>query len=409
MSYINTIDLHIMGHWISPPGTLGGTTRILIEFVKRWCLDPDITITIHTSAEGAKTLEIYEVPQKVRRFVWQGVDFSWSFNPLNHTRQVLAAIENISMVRVSDSKLTLIYSATEFWPDVIPATLLRRRIPESRWLAGFFLFAPAPSRGYEGMYGSREFIIPDWRLVFNKYFYQRFSLYLIDRFADMLFITNESDSPYFLNRGFSSTQIRAIYGGVDLAEVCSVVPPKQTDFAACFVGRLHPQKGIEDLLRIWQKVCEQSPKKLAIIGNALVPEYEKQMHKLCNSLGLSNYVEWFGYVDGIPKYEILKRSRIYLHTTVYDNNGMAAAEGMAAGLPAVAYDLPPLRIPYPKGMIKVPPRNIDAFANAVIELLTNTDLYTKTRKDALILVRDWDWEKRANGALFWLRKNLNLV
>jgi len=401
------IRLHMLGHEITPPGTLGGTTRILIEFAKRWCLEPNVQITIHTSAEGAQTLSRYGVPEQITRSIWQGVAYSWSYNPLINMQQIRAAIHNVANVTDLRSSQLLIYSMSEFWQDVLPAMLLRRRFPQSRWLSGFYLFAPNPFLGFEGVYGQRKLKVPELKLLVQKYFYEPMTLAWIVRYADMLFLTNQTDADYFLRHGFSSDQIRAIYGGVDLAEAQSASAPALGEFAGCFVGRLHEQKGIEDLLRIWKRVCQHQPGRLAIIGTGLRPEYVARVRKLCTELGLDHCVEWLGYLDGIKKYEVLKRSRVFLHTTVYDNSGMAAAEGMAAGLPVVAYDLPPLRVAYPKGMLKAPPRDIDAFAQAVIALLTDSALYKATQQDAVDFAREWDWGKRAQESLDWIRQSLS--
>ncbi len=69
------------------------------------------------------------------------------------------------------------------------------------------------------------------------------------------------------------------------------------------------------------------------------------------------------------KYKILKSSKIFLHTSIYDNSGMTAAEAMACGLPAVRFDIPALRIAYPKGMLVVPLKDSPKFAKAVLQLL----------------------------------------
>ena len=73
-------------------------------------------------------------------------------------------------------------------------------------------------------------------------------------------------------------------------------------------------------------------------------------------------------------------------------------------MPVVAYDLPPLREPYPKGMLRVPPRDMEAFAKTVIALLTRPALYDATKRDAMNIVQDWDWDNRAADSLHWLRQ-----
>jgi len=72
---------------------------------------------------------------------------------------------------------------------------------------------------------------------------------------------------------------------------------------------------------------------------------------------------------------------------------------MACGLPAVGFDLPGYEFCYPRGMLKAPIGDLEAFAGLVLNLLHDEDLYHQTRKDALEFVQGWDWDKRAEQIL----------
>ena len=68
--------------------------------------------------------------------------------------------------------------------------------------------------------------------------------------------------------------------------------------------------------------------------------------------GLSNNINYLGYVTGDEKYSILAQSRIFLFPSYYESAPQAPLEAMKCGLPVVAYDLPPC-VTFKKGMIKV--------------------------------------------------------
>jgi glycosyltransferase involved in cell wall biosynthesis len=75
---------------------------------------------------------------------------------------------------------------------------------------------------------------------------------------------------------------------------------------------------------------------------------------------------------------------------------MASAEAMAWGIPAVSFDLEALKTYYPHGMIKIPFGELDTFAEGILELLSNEELYKQTARKARDLVMtQWDWDKRA--------------
>ena len=84
---------------------------------------------------------------------------------------------------------------------------------------------------------------------------------------------------------------------------------------------------------------------------------------------------------------------------ILDIGGMAAAEGMACGLPVVGFDLPGYEFCYPRGMLKVPIGDIEAFARVVLDLLQDEDLYHQARSEALEFAQEWDWDRKAQDIL----------
>jgi glycosyltransferase involved in cell wall biosynthesis len=104
-----------------------------------------------------------------------------------------------------------------------------------------------------------------------------------------------------------------------------------------------------------------------------------------------------GFKDGKEKYAIFKDSKMILHPAIYDSGGMAAAEGMAWGLPGISFDLEALKTYYPKGMVKTKCFDKKAFADNILKLLSDTSFYEHVSKEARELIFEvWDWDKRAD-------------
>ena len=161
------------------------------------------------------------------------------------------------------------------------------------------------------------------------------------------------------------------------------------------MGRFHYQKGVLDLIEIWKIVCKVKPDaQLAMIG---VGPLEAEVRQKIDSYGLTKNVRLFGFLDGEPKYEVFKNSRLMLHPATYDSGGMAAAEGMAWRLPGVSYDLDALKTYYPKGILKTKIGDLSDFAANILKLLNDQALYSKLSNDAFALIEEkWDWDKRAD-------------
>lgn len=266
-----------------------------------------------------------------------------------------------------------------------------------RWVCAIYLFAPNPFIGYreEG-----KLRIPSIR---NLLFFlsQKPIIWIAKKFADVIFVTNELDGCEFIRMGRKPEDVKAVIGGVDnkpaIEYLKKEVKNQEKEYDGCFVGRFHPQKGVLELIDIWEIVCnEKKNSKLAMIG---VGELEDEVKRKIFKKKLEHNIILFGFKDSGEKYDIFKKSKIILHPAIYDSGGMAAAEAFAWGLPGVGFDLPALRLYYPQGMLKAPVDDLKAFAGLILNLLNNKDVYNKIRNDAIELASNWDWDIRAKDIL----------
>ena len=159
----------------------------------------------------------------------------------------------------------------------------------------------------------------------------------------MVFVTSEPDVEKFVTKKRSRDKITVIRGGVDIKPSMeylnsgNVIAKEKRKYDACFVGRFHPQKGVLELIDIWKLVCDKKPRaKLAMIG---IGALENAVKNRIAELGLNDNIYLLGFKDGEEKYEIFKQSKIVVHPATYDSGGMAAAEGMAWGLPGVSFEV----------------------------------------------------------------------
>ena len=172
-----------------------------------------------------------------------------------------------------------------------------------------------------------------------------------------------------------------------------------------FCGRLCAQKGIWGFLDVWRRVLDEAPGvRLAVIGNG-APEFERALRAKAEALGVADSVDWLGYVNGEAKYAIYRSARVFVYPTVFDNNGMVAAEALCSGLPVVMYDLPPLRHVYTTGCVKVPRGDKEQFAQEVARLLSDPDRARAVAPNAGQtgeLRVFWDWPERVRRFAAWL-------
>jgi glycosyltransferase involved in cell wall biosynthesis len=287
---------------------------------------------------------------------------------------------------------------TDFLPDTFSAWCAKIRNPKIEWIASFFLKAPAPwakDSPYRGK---------NWLVGFFYWLLQKPSIWMIKNKADKVMVTSEPDVALFVNKKRDRSKIIAVQGGVNIEESekylvsGNVIPVEKRKYDACFVGRFHYQKGVLELVEIWKNVCNNKKNaRLAIIGHG---QLEDDVKNRIKKLELENNIDLLGFKDGKEKYEIFKQSRIIVHPATYDSGGMAAAGGMAWGLPGVSFDLESLKTYYPKGMIKTKLGDISQFANNIMKLLEDPEYYAQISRDAHdLIVETWDWKKRAENIL----------
>jgi glycosyltransferase involved in cell wall biosynthesis len=370
---------------IGPPGTMGGNTKILLEVVRNFpesveCLV--ITSKPETFAANGvlprEGLRIVSVPALGKPETYHPFASAWHYT--KWMRPVF--LEN--KLGTGD----VVFCVSDFFCDFIPAFIFQKRLGFA-WLPSFFLFVPTVFENLRKRYG-----FPVFRYI-AAYLQQRFTRRLALMRCAGAVVTNEMDAAQFPAR--LRERVFAAYGGVNVEQISGAVEGG-VRYDVVFCGRLHQQKGIEGLLDIWRLVIDVLPDaRLGVIGNG-DPAFERRLHEKAVRLRLDRNIEWLGYVNHEAKYRVYKRSSVFVHPTVYDNNGMVAAEALCSALPVVMYDLPLLRHVYQEGCVKVPERDRRGFAACIVRLLSDPDFYQSVRptESQIGQLRDrWRWENRA--------------
>lgn len=363
---------------------ISGSDRIFIEFARRW--SRKIPTSIYVSQEGREMCRRQKLESPVR-FEVQGQK--------SYLTRILEGIMLGLILKPHDN--AIIYSASEFWMDCLPAFLLKIRFPKIKWAAAWYQTAPNPVKGFsESNNGGRS------RLRALIYWLMQLPVKpLIAKAADFVLVNNDIEKNQFPNLNREGRAI-VVFGAVDLKKIMffkTKFKNQKKIYDAVFQGRFHPQKGVLELVDIWKTVASKKPDaKLVIIGDGpLMEEVREKIkkEKLKENIKLTGYL-----FDGHDKYKIFAQSRVVVHPAFYDSGGMASAEAMAFGLPCVGFNLKSYESYYPKGMIKVESGNKDKFAEAVLDLLSDAAKYKKVALEAVEMInKNWSWDDRASEVL----------
>lgn len=304
--------------------------------------------------------------------------------------------------RVAASKFELagepeiIYSASDFLYDVRPARRLKREYPGARWCAGLYLLLKMPS--------ATDFLRSP-RAAFRRmltFAAQRISLRLL-RSADAIFVLNEAEAEAVRRLVNGRTRVCVFPCGGDLEEIAAVARG-ETAYDAVYLGAIHPRKGVEDLLRAWAAVAEKLPGARVALAGTGDARYVEKTKSLAKALGIEKRAVFVGPQKSPAKFALLKAARVMAHPSYEESFAFSVLEGMACGLPVVAYDLAAYRGIYDAGMARVETGNVAQLAEEIISLLGDEARRARLSGEAAGLAA-----RREQGALtaeFMRRNNL---
>ncbi len=102
-----------------------------------------------------------------------------------------------------------------------------------------------------------------------------------------------------------------------------------------FLSRLHPKKGINNLLYVWQSLTHQFPDWHLIIAGPDLIAYRAKLEALTTKLKLTEKVTFTGMLSGEMKVAALSQADLFVLPTHSENFGIAIAESLAYGVPAI--------------------------------------------------------------------------
>ncbi|MFD0774780.1 glycosyltransferase family 4 protein [Streptomonospora algeriensis] len=155
-----------------------------------------------------------------------------------------------------------------------------------------------------------------------------------------------------------------------------------TNKIALAAGRLAPQKGFDMLIPAYKKVAERHPDwQLRIFGTG---KKKQELRALIEKHHLYNHVFLMGHTDHMD--DELTKSAFYILSSRFEGLPMVVIEAMTHALPVVSFDCPtgPADvITDGKDGILVPPKDVDALAEAISKMMDDEELRHTMGAEAL--------------------------
>ncbi|MDD5455383.1 MAG: glycosyltransferase [Candidatus Ratteibacteria bacterium] len=244
---------------------------------------------------------------------------------------------------------------------------------------------------------ANEHNVDQWKSYFQK---------SIDRFlakrTDKIIAVSNAVRQFYQSIGIPPEKFRLIYNGVELNKFGNKNIRKTKrkelgiDDQTCVigtVGRIHPQKGHELLVKITEELLlEHKALLFLIIGKGYL---EKKLTRKIKTLNLSEHFLFLGEREDIP--ELLSCMDIFALPSLREGFPNAIMEAMASSLPVVATDVGGIReimIDNETGFI-IPPADSRQLYEKLLKLIHDKDLRGKMGNAGHERVKQFSIEKMA--------------
>lgn len=174
-----------------------------------------------------------------------------------------------------------------------------------------------------------------------------------------------------------------------------------------FVGTLEPRKNIPFLIRGFALAKEKYgfEHKLVLVGKKGW-KYE-EIFQTIDELNIYNDIILLGYVTDMELSVIYQRASVFLFPSLYEGFGMPILEAMTHGIPVITSNISSMPEVVGDAAIKISPKNIEEFINAIGLLMNNEKIHAHYSKEGLKQSELFSWEKVGKETLDVYRKVLS--
>ncbi len=245
--------------------------------------------------------------------------------------------------------------------------------------------------------------------LFGKTAFQEASLpvatvtWLLERFVPRAFrdlpVVAVSDSTRLdlIARGMDPEQIMVIPNGVDLERLGP--DPNDERFRVptlLYMGRLKKYKRIDLIILALAELKDRGVDcRLIVAGKG---DHRGALERRCQDLGLSEMVEFPGFVSEADKLGLLRSSWLHVLTSPKEGWGIIIIEAAACGTPSVASDSPGLRDSVIDGRtgVLVPHGDCRALADELQRLLGDRQTREAMGREARSFAEGFGWHESAD-------------
>jgi glycosyltransferase involved in cell wall biosynthesis len=263
----------------------------------------------------------------------------------DYSRRYRTSLHRLCEIQPHD----LVYAVTDFWFDVLPAVRSNARGKMMVWHMQAPTLNQVARRSRPDVDSARIASLHYW-------FGQKLSLARFGKCpVKRLLYVHPAMRRELLIRGFRPDEIKYVSFGVEPSPPGSEAVEKRYDVV--WIGRVHRQKGVDDLLATLAYLSKVIPDFRAVI----IGKVERELKPQVEELGLGRFIHFAGFVSEEEKFRLFRESRVYLMPSRFEGSPRVIGEALVCNLPVVAYEVETYRPVFGDFLRYVAPYDLQAF------------------------------------------------
>ena len=235
--------------------------------------------------------------------------------------------------------------------------------------------------------------------ILNRTFYHLFGKKILDS-AEKITLLHSSEMEEFSRLGVPSSRCITVPNGIDpspfrhgsgagtFRKMHHILPDQKV---VLYLGRIHPIKGIDLLLRSFSDLPEGPGSRLVIAGRD--EGYVRELKDLADQLHVADRVVFTGPLTELEKIDAYIDADLYVLPSVHEGFGITVLEAMASGTPVIVTKSCHISESIERCAVVVE-YDRDALGSALRKLLTDAEARNALAAKGLDLVqKEYSWEK----------------
>jgi len=211
-----------------------------------------------------------------------------------------------------------------------------------------------------------------------------------------------------LQRIYATNQakIRVVHEGVDLRDFTKGEKSPSENSAsstgrpyALYVGTIQPRKNLVRVMRAYANLVASHSIDWDLVLAGKPGWYSDSLFQQASELNLTDRIHLPGYVPDSALPTLLKEARFFCFPSLYEGFGLPVLEAQAMGVPLMTANNSSLPEIAGDAALLVDPTDVDAIADAMLQLSRNEALRQRLIAAGYENVKRFSWEKAAAETL----------